>query len=237
MTMTDSHMNLKVLNTGISSLLKCIILTDIEAPADNILHRYQPHLRTIIRALKAFEATYRDALPEEVCDTAECEKRQDAQTAEHEALIHAQVKPYRVPPLADSDCPEGTMNLLRCNNSLMEFIYWLSTHTDEEMEPYLPVLRALACEIAKVLEIFVMNVLNDAGKEPMERMTGQELAAYTGRLAGYSIALITCASELRKYEKSEFDYWSDDLLLFAREVAYAFSACARTALPLEPGYR
>jgi hypothetical protein len=47
--MTDSHMNLKVLNLGISTLLEFISLTDSEAPADDVLHLYQPHLRALAR--------------------------------------------------------------------------------------------------------------------------------------------------------------------------------------------
>ncbi|MGR7122265.1 hypothetical protein ACU62C_23705 [Klebsiella aerogenes] len=48
------------------------------------------------------------------------------------------------------------------------------------------------------------------------------------------MALITGVSELRKYEMSEFDSWSVNLL-FVRKVAYAFGACARMELPVGSG--
>lgn len=234
--MTDNHMNLEVLNLGISTLLECITLTDDRAPADDSLHLYQPHLRALVRELEAFGATYRDALPEEVCDVAERQRCKDALIAEREALIHARVKQYRGVSLLDSDTPERTLRLMDCTSSLLEFINWLNTHVDHVMEPYLPELTDIAWEATVILEECVMNVVSEDRHGEQDYLTGLELEENTARLGRLSVALMTCINEISQRNERELNVWRDDLLVLALELSLAFRSSARNALPVEPGF-
>lgn len=220
--MTDNHMNLKVLNLGISTLLECITLTDSEALADDVLHLCQPHLRAIARELEAFGATYRDALPEEMCDSAERKRREDELIAEREALIHARVKQYPAVSLLDSDTPERTLRLLDCTCSLQWLITWLNTHTDRVMEPYLPELTDIACEATVILDECVMNVVSDERHGKPDLVTGLEREESIERLGRLCVALMTCINEISQGDDRQLHVWLPDLQVLALEMLMAY---------------
>ncbi|MGR7527306.1 hypothetical protein ACU6ZM_24460 [Klebsiella aerogenes] len=220
--MTDSHMNLKVLNLGISTLLEFISLTDSEAPADDVLHLYQPHLRALARELEAFGATYRDTLPEEMYDAAERKRREDAQIAEREVLIHARVKRYPAVSLLDSDTPERTLRLLDCTCSLQWLITWLNTHVNRVMEPYLPELTDIACEATVILDECVMNIVSDERHRKPELVTGLEREESIKRLGRLCVALMTCINEISQSDDRQLHVWLPDLQVLVLEMLMAY---------------
>lgn len=231
--MIDSRMNLEALNLGISSLLECITLTDSEAPADDVLYHYQPHLRALARELEAFGAIYRDTLPEVTCDATERKRREDALIAEHEALIHARVKQYPTVSLLDSDCPERTLRLLDCTCSLQWLITWLNTHVNRVMELYLPELTDIACEATVILDECVMNVVSDERHGKPKLVTGLEREESIARLGRLCVALMTCINEISQGDDRQLHVWLPDLQVLALEMLMAYWSGASAVLPTD----